>query len=123
MSNKLDSVFISAPWGSREGEPYMIGRIMEFLPSTSIPASNNPQDYSEGSTTGPRARVAYYLRPRDISNRYISDFRLIVATMNADIVPISYIRGICTVKHRDEIKNLDDYKREKDSFYFHSVRI
>lgn len=98
----------------------MIARVMEFLPSTTIPSSNSHAN-SEGSTTGPRARVAYYLRPRDISNRYISDFRLIVATMHADIIPLSYIRGACTVKHRDEIKELDVYKREKDTFYFHSV--
>lgn len=93
---------------------------MEFLPSTSLP-SNDSNNYPEGSVTGPRARVAFYLRPRDISNRYIADLRLVVATMNADVVPVSYIRGLCTVKHRDEIDNLERYKREKDCFYFHSV--
>ena len=93
---------------------------MEFLPSTALP-SNDSNNYPEGSVTGPRARVAFYLRPRDISNRYIADLRLVVATMNADVVPLSYIRGLCTVKHRDEIENLERYKREKDCFYFHSV--
>ena len=69
-----------------------------------------------------RVRLAYYLRPRDISNRYIADHRLVVATMHTDVIPAEYVRGSCTVRHRDSIHDIDAYKRERDAFYFHQVR-
>lgn len=66
-------------------------------------------------------RVAYYLRPRDISNRYVADYHLLVATMHADVVPVSYIRGTCTVKHKDQIEDLEYYRKHEDAFYFVQV--
>jgi hypothetical protein len=56
-----DHVYVSPPYSSRDGEPYLIARIME-LP-----------DPVEGEQA--RARVAYYFRTRDITARWISDFR------------------------------------------------
>ncbi|KAM0752172.1 hypothetical protein T439DRAFT_324248 [Meredithblackwellia eburnea MCA 4105] len=102
-------VFVSAPWSRREGEPYLIARVMEVLP---------PAKASTSSYTGPRVRLAYYLRPRDISNRYIADFRLLIATMHTDVVPGNYVRGLCTVRHKETIGNMEAYKRERDSFYW-----
>ncbi|KAK4700557.1 hypothetical protein P7C70_g5687, partial [Phenoliferia sp. Uapishka_3] len=73
---------------------------------------------SSCTTTGARVRVAYYLRPRDISSRYIADHRLVVATMHTDVVPGEYIRGICTVRHKESIKDMEGFKREPDAFYW-----
>ena len=102
-------VMVSVPWSRREGEPYLIARVMEVLPA--MPATE----------TGIRVRVAYYLRPRDISNRYIADHRLVVATMHTDVVPAEYVRGVCTVRHKESITDTDAYKRERDAFYWHQV--
>lgn len=42
--------------------------------------------------------------------------------MHADIVPLAYVRGKCEVKHKEEIPDLENWKREKDCFYWHQVR-
>ena len=102
------------PNGLHAGEPYLIARIISLLPP--LPSSS-----PSTSAPAPRAQVNYYFRPRDISNRYIADFRLIVATMHADIVPLAYVRGKCEVKHKEEIPDLESWKREKDCFYWHQV--
>lgn len=111
-----DHVLVAAPWSQREGEPYLVARIMELLPPIST--------YSPNSTSisqGKRIRVAYYLRPRDISSRPITDYNLVVATMHSDVIPASYIKAICSVKHKDEIINLNDYRKQEDHFYFNQV--
>ncbi|KAL8280660.1 hypothetical protein RQP46_006983 [Phenoliferia psychrophenolica] len=106
-------VFVSVPWSRREGEPYLIARVMEVLPAVAV---------SESTTgLGARVRVAYYLRPRDISNRYIADHRLVVATMHTDVIAAEYVRGLCTVKHKESIGDMDAYKRERDAFYWHQL--
>jgi hypothetical protein len=119
---ELDHVFVSAPWTHRDGDPYLIARVMEVLPAQS-PSTSGTSASSSAVTaaSAARVRVAYYLRPRDISNRYIADFRLIVATMHTGVVPASYVRGLCTVKHKETIGNLDTYKRQDNCFYWHQV--
>lgn len=140
-----DHVYVSAPWDDREGEPYIVARVVEILqpqpakqapssttaataPDTTVAAKRNQHSPAPASHTGSvastelRVRVAYYFRTRDITNRYVADHRLIVATMHADTVPASYIRGLCTVKHRDHIEELETFKRQDDSFYWHQVR-
>lgn len=137
-----DHVYVSAPWDDREGEPYIVARVVEILqpqPAKVVAPSDTSSSTAKGdsaasppaaptSNTGSvgstdlRVRVAYYFRTRDITNRYVADHRLIVATMHADTVPASYIRGLCTVKHRDHIEKLEVYKREDDTFYWHQAR-
>lgn len=65
-------------------------------------------------------RVNWYYRPRDVQ-RFNSDSRLVYATMHSDLCPLTSLRGICTIKHRSEIEDLDAYRKERDSFYFVQV--
>ncbi|GAA5923198.1 hypothetical protein JCM1841_005926 [Sporobolomyces salmonicolor] len=120
-----DHVFVSPPWDDRDGEPYLIARVLEILqpskPATDAASSSSATSSAYPSTSELRVRVAYYFRTRDITNRYVADHRLIVATMHADTVPASYIRGTCMVKHREHIEELDAYKRQKDTFYWHQL--
>jgi hypothetical protein len=60
-----DHVYVSPPYSSRDGEPYLIARIIE-LPEP-----------AEGEQA--RARVAYYFRMRDITSRWLSDFRTLLS--------------------------------------------
>ncbi|CDR48211.1 RHTO0S16e03642g1_1 [Rhodotorula toruloides] len=121
-----DHVYVSPPWDDREGEPYLIARVIEILQPVPKAASDSPTPPTTSSsrtvpTTELRVRVGYYFRTRDITNRYVADHRIIVATMHSDTVPASYIRGVCMVKHRDHIEELEVYKREKDTFYWHQL--
>ncbi|GAA5981852.1 hypothetical protein JCM10908_004638 [Rhodotorula pacifica] len=152
-----DHIYVSAPWDDREGEPYLIARVLEVVqptpksqlpaalagkPSSSSGRTSSASSSSAGKSTARaetpsgketsagrvvvsahelRVRVAYYFRTRDITNRYVADHRLLVAAMHADTVPASYVRGLCTVRHRDHIEELDVYKREKDTFYWHQL--
>ncbi|GAA5860030.1 hypothetical protein JCM1840_001847 [Sporobolomyces johnsonii] len=120
-----DHVFVSPPWDDRDGEPYLIARVLEILqpskPALDAASSSSATSSAYPSTSELRVRVAYYFRTRDITNRYVADHRLIVATMHADAVPASYIRGTCLVKHREHIEELDVYKRQKDTFYWHQL--
>lgn len=65
-------------------------------------------------------RVNWYYRPRDVQ-RFNSDSRLVYATMHSDLCPLTSLRGLCTIKHRSEIDDLDAYRKERDSFYFVQV--
>ncbi|KAK4056046.1 putative PHD type zinc finger protein with BAH domain-containing protein [Microbotryomycetes sp. JL221] len=107
----LHHVLVSAPWSERDGEPYHVARVLEFLPAPIASTSNGP-------SPEPRLRVAYYQRPRDISTRYFADFRLLFASMNTDVVPLSYVRSVVTVTHKEQIKDLSAYRRKRDAFYF-----
>jgi hypothetical protein len=62
-------------------------------------------------------RVNWFYRPRDVQ-RYNNDTRLVYATMHSDICPLTSLRGRCRILHRSEIKDLDEYRKQKDSFYF-----
>jgi hypothetical protein len=53
--------------------------------------------------------------------RYNNDTRLVYATMHSDICPITSLRGRCTIKHRTEIDDLDEYRKIKSSFWFNQV--
>lgn len=92
---------------------------MEFLPHAGSTAS------ASSSTTlpGGRVRIAYFLRPRDISSRYLTDYHLVVATMSSEVVDASYLRMKVSVKHRDTIVDLERYKKRENAFYFHQVSI
>lgn len=117
-----DHVFVSPPWSYRMGEPYQIARVMDLLPPTPVRDSRSRAAASSSNSTIARVRVNYYLRVRDITNRYLADHRLILATMHTAVVPVSYIRSLCIVKHKDTIRgDLEAYKREKDTFYWHQL--
>ena len=88
------------------GEPYYLARIMEFLHSKNDPAK--PVD---------SIRVNWYYRPKDIQ-RKVTDTRVLFASMHSDTCPLNSIRGKCYIRHRDEIENLDAYRKDRDSFYF-----
>lgn len=71
-------------------------------------------------------RANVFLRMRDLTHRANNDSRLLVATMHADLYPVSAIRGKCRVKHRDLICNgstpeLAAWKRRDDHFYYYQL--
>ena len=88
------------------GEPYYIARIMEFQHTNND--SHMPID---------SLRVNWMYRPRDIP-RKANDTRLVFATMHSDTVPLTSLRGKCKITHRNDIEDLDGYRKHKDSFYF-----
>ncbi|KAF1997481.1 hypothetical protein P154DRAFT_441093 [Amniculicola lignicola CBS 123094] len=91
------------------GEPYYVCRVMEF-----IHAKNDPKARVES------LRVNWFYRPRDVQ-RYNNDTRLVYATMHSDLCPITSLRGRCRILHRSEIGDLDDYRKNKDSFWFNQL--
>ncbi|KAM0787505.1 hypothetical protein ACM66B_003577 [Microbotryomycetes sp. NB124-2] len=107
-----DHVFVAAPWSERDGEPFHVARVIELLPPASAASS------SSGDTPQHRLRIAYYLRPRDISTRYFADFRLLFASMHTDVVSFSLVRSFATVMHKDHIKDLNAYRERRNAFYF-----
>ena len=91
------------------GEPYYIGRIMEFLRVGNNPA--NPVD---------AVRINWLYRPKDIGRR-VQDTRLLFATMHSDISPLAALRGKCEIRHRSEIDNLDEYRKTPDCFWYEKL--
>lgn len=65
-------------------------------------------------------RVNWFYRPRDVQ-RFNSDSRLVYATMHSDMCPLTSLRGLCTIKHRSEIEDLEQYRKDRDTFYFVQV--
>ncbi|WVQ84001.1 hypothetical protein IAT38_006146 [Cryptococcus sp. DSM 104549] len=109
-----DHVYVSLPWSDRDGTPYNIARIIEFLPPHTTP--------KKGSRVAPSSdimvRLSLYYRPSDISTRNIADFRLLLAAIHTDIQPLSNVRGKCYVRHKDRVDDLLAWKRLPDHFYF-----
>jgi hypothetical protein len=65
-------------------------------------------------------RVNWYYRPRDVQ-RYHNDTRLVYGTMHSDICPITSLRGKCQIHHRSDFEDLDEYRKQKDSFWFNQI--
>ncbi|KAK7730381.1 putative PHD type zinc finger protein with BAH domain-containing protein, partial [Cytospora paraplurivora] len=88
------------------GEPYYIGRIMEFL-------------HTKNDMTMPvdSIRVNWFYRPKDMG-RKSQDTRMLFATMHSDISPLNTLRGKCTVRHKAEITNVDEYRKSPDCFWW-----
>src|SRR5436190_12289560 len=82
---------------------------MEFLPS-----KDNPSGPIE------TLRVNWYYRPRDIQ-RKVADMRLVFASMHSDTCPLTSLRGKCQILHQSEIKNLEEYRKTKDCFWFEKM--
>lgn len=91
------------------GEPYYLGRIMEFLH-----ANNDPKQPIDA------LRLNWYYRPKDIG-RQVSDTRQVFASMHSDISPLTALRGKCTIKHKTEVDKVDDYRKLKDSFWYEKL--
>ncbi|KJF61048.1 PHD finger and BAH domain-containing protein [Coccidioides immitis RS] len=91
------------------GEPYYLARIMEFLPN-----KDNPSGPIE------MVRVNWYYRPRDIQRR-VSDPRLVFASMHSDTCPLTALRGKCQIVHASEIKNLEEFRRGRNCFWFEKM--
>jgi hypothetical protein len=66
------------------------------------------------------ARFNWFYRPRDIG-RSSQDTRLLYATMHSDVCPLTSLRGRIQVRHRSEIPDLDEYRRQRDAFWFEEV--
>ena len=65
-------------------------------------------------------RVNWYYRPRDIG-RKVNDTRVIFASMHSDTCPLTSLRGKCQIKHRHDIRDIDDYRKMKDSFWYEKM--
>ncbi|KAF9194953.1 putative PHD type zinc finger protein with BAH domain-containing protein [Haplosporangium sp. Z 11] len=89
------------------GEPYYIGRIMEFGKQI------------KGKPL--QVRIGWFYRPKDVMARKNFDSRQLIATMHSDMNPLSSIRGRCTVTHQAYIKDLDSYKKKPDHFYYNQL--
>ncbi|KAL2270128.1 hypothetical protein VTJ83DRAFT_2312 [Remersonia thermophila] len=91
------------------GEPYYLGRIMEFLH-----VKNDPTQPIDA------LRINWYYRPKDIG-RKVQDTRLVFATMHSDISPLTSLRGKCQIRHKAEIEDLAAYKRQPDCFWYEKL--
>lgn len=91
------------------GEPYYLARIMEFL-------------HVENDIGQPvdALRVNWYLRPRDMQ-RKVNDTRVVFASMQSDTCPITSLRGKCHITHRNDIQDLDQYRKTQDSFWYEKL--
>ncbi|KAL0257382.1 putative PHD type zinc finger protein with BAH domain-containing protein [Diplodia seriata] len=65
-------------------------------------------------------RVNWFYRPRDVL-RYNNDTRLVYGTMHSDICPLTSLRGKCVIRHRSEVSDLEEFRRNKDSFWYNQV--
>jgi hypothetical protein len=65
-------------------------------------------------------RVNWYYRPKDIQ-RKVTDTRVLFASMHSDSCPLAAVRGKCFISHRSEVKDVDEYRKQRDSFYFEKM--
>ncbi|KIJ65499.1 hypothetical protein HYDPIDRAFT_39434 [Hydnomerulius pinastri MD-312] len=111
-----DHVYCSPPWSVRDGTPYSVARIMEFLP---------PEGTTKGKGKGKeiytRVRLAWYYRPSDVSDRPVADSRLLLAAIYSEVCDINQLRSKCHVIHRDKITDLAGWKKRPDRFYFNRL--
>ncbi|KAI3328401.1 hypothetical protein F4824DRAFT_411821 [Ustulina deusta] len=91
------------------GEPYYLGRIMEFLHVQND--SKKPVD---------ALKINWYYRPKDIGKR-VNDTRLVFATMHSDISPLTSLRGKCQIRHKAEIEDMDAYRKTPDRFWYEKL--
>ena len=91
------------------GEPYYLGRIMEFL------HVNN-----DNSQPIDALRLNWYYRPKDIG-RQVNDTRQVFASMHSDISPLTALRGKCQIKHKSEVDKLEHLRRAKDIFWYEKL--
>ncbi|RDB15348.1 Lid2 complex component snt2 [Hypsizygus marmoreus] len=111
-----DHVYCSPSWAVRDGTPYSIARIMEFLPPEDAPKGEEGENYHYT-----RVRLAWYYRPSDVSDRSVADSRLLLAAIFSEVCDINQLRAKCHVVHRDKISDLSGWKKRPDRFYFNRL--
>lgn len=111
-----DHVYCSPSWAVRDGTPYSIARIMQFLPPEDAPKGKDAQNYLYT-----RVRLAWYYRPSDVSDRPVADSRLLLAAIYSEVCDINQLRAKCHVIHRDKISDLAGWKKRPDRFYFNRL--
>lgn len=103
---ELDHVYLVC---EPPGEPYYLGRIMEFLHIDNL--STSPVD---------ALRMNWYYRPKDIG-RKTNDHRQVFASMHSDISPLTSLRGTCQIKHKSEVQNIEDFRKTQDCFWYEKL--
>ncbi|RKF74041.1 putative bah domain-containing protein [Golovinomyces cichoracearum] len=91
------------------GEPYYLGRIMEFI--------HNSNDISQPIET---LRINWYYRPKDIGQKF-NDTRQVYASMHSDVSPLTSLRGKCQIKHISEVGNMDEFRKTSDCFWYEKL--
>ncbi|KAF8645071.1 hypothetical protein AX16_008129 [Volvariella volvacea WC 439] len=111
-----DHVYCSPSWAVRDGTPYSVARIMQFLPPEDAPKGKEGENclYT-------RVRLAWYYRPCDVSDRPVADSRLLLAAIYSEVCDINQLRAKCHVVHRDKISDLAGWKKRPDRFYFNRL--
>jgi hypothetical protein len=89
---------------------------MEFLPPEDAPKGLEGQLYYYS-----RVRLAWYYRPSDVSDRPVTDSRLLLAAIYSEVCDINQLRAKCHVVHRDKISDLSGWKKRPDRFYFNRL--
>lgn len=92
------------------GEPYYLGRVMEFVQSPGGDDSRRVQS----------VRINWFYRPKDIG-RKTTDTRLVFATMHSDVSPLTALRGKCWIRHRGEIDDMESYRKMPDCFWYEKL--
>ncbi|KZS94685.1 hypothetical protein SISNIDRAFT_452773 [Sistotremastrum niveocremeum HHB9708] len=113
-----DHVYLGNHYSARDGLPYQIARIMEFLPPE---GASNIRMKGKGKEIYSRVRINQYNRPGDVYERHWPDSRLLYASFMTDVVPLNFIRGKCYVRHKDMISDLTAWRKKPDRFYFSKV--
>ncbi|KAI0998067.1 hypothetical protein K3495_g10123 [Podosphaera aphanis] len=65
-------------------------------------------------------RLNWYYRPKDIG-RKVNDTRQVFASMHSDISPLTSLRGKCQIKHKSEVDNLDELRKQPNSFWYEKL--
>ena len=111
-----DHVYCSPNWDTRDGTPYSVARIMQFLPPEDAPKGEEGRNYLYT-----RVRLAWYYRPSDVSDRPVADSRLLLAAIYSEVCDINQLRAKCHVVHRDKITDFAGWKKRPDRFYFNRL--
>lgn len=90
---------------------------MEFLTGEGTIRGIKPK----GKDTYTRVRLAWYYRPSDVSDRQVTDSRLLLCAIYSEVIPIIQLRAKCYVKHKDKIPDLIAWKRRPDRFYYNRL--
>ncbi|KAI0287346.1 hypothetical protein BC826DRAFT_917324 [Russula brevipes] len=115
-----DHVYCSPSWSIRDGTPYSVARIMEFL-SAEVAQPLHKGKGKEPAPVYTRVRLAWYYRPSDVSDRPVADSRLLLAAIYSEICDVAQLRAKCYVVHRDKITDLAGWKKRPDRFYFNRL--
>ncbi|KAF9530368.1 hypothetical protein CPB83DRAFT_763157 [Crepidotus variabilis] len=89
---------------------------MQFLPPEDAPKGEEGKKYLYT-----RVRLAWYYRPSDVSDRPVTDPRLLLAAIYSEVCDINQLRARCHVVHRDRISDLSGWKKRPDRFYFNRL--